>query len=276
MILGNRTPEELNSETLLSVAVVLTSIKEVSKDTKANSGLKTFPLEFKFNKLAGIPISRDSVNTAEKSKVEIVKYLKSQGVIEDFIQEPLSSNRLTRHDFLVTIKPKVFSEFYDRTLLLTLPSVEAIIKYQSKPGKVQKLEYKTPPKPEEDIKAELKVNEFSELIIITHYGNCKLPSLKEGRAYDVLMTYKELHFGEIVGLDKIRNELIQMKRMYGGLTNFKQAFRRTLFDVDEGVLRKFVVLKPKYMLINETATLSKQEWQSIVELADSKQKSRQF
>lgn len=277
MILGNKPPEELSLETLVSVAVVLTSIKRASEDSSIGNKLKSFPLEFKFKKVAGVPITPYTIKEAEKSKVEIVQYLMSQGAIEDSVQEPLLGRPDIRPDFLVTIKPEAFKQFYDRIMLLTLPHIEAVIEYQSQTEtNDQKLAYKTPLAQSESIEAELEFNDFSEPVVTTKYGSRTLPSLKEGRVYYVLLTYKELHFGEIVSLDQIKKDLVKLERMHTGLSNFKQAFRRTSFDVDEGALRNFVFLRPKHMLIKGTATLSKQEWQKIVELADSKQKSRQF
>jgi len=276
MILGNKPPEELSLETLVSVAVVLTGIKKASESNTTSDNLKTFPLEFKFKKVAGIPISRYTLREAEKSKAEIVKYLMSQGALEAFVQEPLLGNSHTRPDFLVTIKPKTFNQFYERALRLTLPHIEAVIEYQSQTGTSNhKLVHAATSTRSENIEVKLEFNEFSEPVLTTSYGSHTLPSLKEGRVYDVLLTYRELYFGQVVSLDQMKKDLVKLGRMHKGLNNFKQAFRRTSFDVDEGALRNFVFLKPKHMVIKGTATLSQQEWQAIVELAESKQKSRQ-
>jgi len=275
MILGNKPPEELDLETLVSVATVLTSIKKASEDSPTSNDLQKLPLEFKFKRVAGVPVGRYTLREAEKSKAEVIKYLKSQEAIEDVIQEPLMTNSRTRPDLLVTIKPDVFRAFYDKTMPLTLPHIEAVIEYQNQTEAGNyKLAHAAPSVKSENIEAKLEFNEFNEPVLTTSYGSCTLPSLKEGRVYYVLLTYNELHFGQIVSLDQIKKDLVQLERMHQGLNNFKQAFRRTAFD-DGGVLQKFTFLKPKHMLIKGTATLSRQDWQAIVALADIKQKSRQ-
>ena len=148
MILGNKPLEELNPETLISLAIVLTSIKIASENTEPSTEIKTFPLEFKFSKIAGMPISRDNIRVAEKSKAEIIHYLMSQGAIEDYRQEPLVESPLGRHirpDFLVTIKPRVFEGFYNRAMPLALTRVETTMMYQSYPkASIQKQDYDSP------------------------------------------------------------------------------------------------------------------------------------
>jgi len=124
-MLDNNPPEELSTETLTSVSVVLTAIQEAAKKDVSTKKLKTFPFEIKTQEMAGLPINPTILKNAERSKAEILRYLKAQGAIEEVIMQPLTNNSSIRPDFLVTIKPDYFREFCDKTLRLMVLRVEA-------------------------------------------------------------------------------------------------------------------------------------------------------
>lgn len=140
MILDNKSLEKLSAEALASLAVVLFSIKAGSENNVLSNGVKTFPLEFKFGKYADIPFSRDNIKAAETAKAEIMKYLISQGAIQDYSQQPPQVSPLGRRirpDFLVTIKPKVFDEFFNKAMPFALSHGEATLMNQGQSEAVQ-------------------------------------------------------------------------------------------------------------------------------------------
>jgi hypothetical protein len=124
MPFDTKPPEKLDKDTLISVFVILSSIKEALGNNLTNNELiKVYPAEQKLHYPGSLPISAAAGRDAEKSKMDILKYLSLQGAIEEVV----FLNHAKDHDFWVNLRPVRFKKFYNKVVsLLTLPQSEAI------------------------------------------------------------------------------------------------------------------------------------------------------
>jgi hypothetical protein len=197
-MLDNNPPEQLSAETLNSVSVVLTGIQEAAKKDTSSNKLKTFPFEIKMPNIPGLPINKAILKTAEKSKAEILQYLKAQGAVEEVIREPLSSDGLTRPDFLVTIKPDNFSGFYDKTLLLTVTRAEVTYSLD-----------KTAQPAAKDVKVAVQVRFIDNEVMlwVDKVGSISLKKLRSYGPQANFLDYLIAHPNQTLGLFIIQTEV---------------------------------------------------------------------
>lgn len=163
MTLGNNPPEKLHKDSLIGVAVLLTSIKQAAQDDLADRKVaKIIPLEIKAQKIASLPISSAMRQSAEKSKTAILQYLQSQGAIEavQLINEP------AEYDYWVTIKPERFMDFYSKVLPLVIPYIEEVLRLDNVSAHQKPI-----PKPQGDISVtKLKYDPETSIIEDTTTG----------------------------------------------------------------------------------------------------------
>ncbi len=127
--LGNRPPEKLSKDTIISIAVVLNNIKESAKDEM--SGDKTivaYPVEQKAPYIKGLFVTPDMQLAVERSIIAILEYLRSHGAVEEVVL----LNQAKDHDYQIRLKPARFIKFYDRVIALTLPYIDELIKNQTR------------------------------------------------------------------------------------------------------------------------------------------------
>jgi hypothetical protein len=124
MIDSSKSPERLDKDNLINVAVVLSNIKEAAKDKMDCEEVVDVPVEFKSNHIGTMKVPLDMLINAEKSKVQVMEYLKTQGVL----QQSTFSMQPRDYDFLVSFQPDNFQAYYNRVVALTFPYLEELIR----------------------------------------------------------------------------------------------------------------------------------------------------
>src|ERR1700693_5637672 len=104
MIDSSKSPERLDKDNLLNVAVVLSNIKEAASDNMDSETVVDVPVEFKSSYIGTTKVPLEMLINAEKSKVQVMEYLKAQGVL----QQSTFSNVARDYDFLVSLHPDNF------------------------------------------------------------------------------------------------------------------------------------------------------------------------
>ena len=146
MIDSSKSPERLDKDNLINVAVVLSNIKEAAKDKMDSEEVVDMPVEFKSNHIGTMKVPLDILINAEKSKVQVMQYLKAQGVLQQstFSMEPKD------YDFLVSFQPDNFLAFYTRVASLTFPYIEEWIRLSNQsrqPNQATQTSVKADPTP---------------------------------------------------------------------------------------------------------------------------------
>jgi hypothetical protein len=253
-------PDRLEDKRVVGVAMILGNIKDSAKEllleVNAIQVFSSFKLKNRIDSYIVLP---NLGHITEQAYVEILNYLQDQGAIEELIL--LTPNR-DGNDYMVTIIPEKFNDFYQKVFVLAIPYIESGLRG---------LDNELASTPHTKVLAEkdsaihtalLSFDSITKPVIKINEEQFTFKEMRDGKPFNIISYCLEHYPKQHVTLIELKAELKASGVNVRGLVNLREAIRNSLFG-EKHELSIFVIVSPHSIIVKPSIPISDKQFEMI-------------